>query len=125
MAAPDYHPPSALELAFLRTVTRGYPELQKQIESCEVADYEPTGWCSVYSAGGPPSNTVNPAQGPSLNTGEPDNLNLEALLWTNEAGMLKAVEIVDYGIPGAPSHPYELFVDAARRGCLEYETQGQ
>lgn len=125
MAPPDYRTPSELELVFLRAVTRGYPELEKQIESCEVADYDPAGRCYVHSTGGPPSAIVNPADGPTLDAREPHKLHVDILLWTNEAGMLKAVEIVDYGtLPPSLGRPYQLFVDAAKRGCLEYAVQG-
>lgn len=125
MATPDYRTPSELELVFLSVVTRGYPELEKQIESCEVADYDPAGWCYVHSTGGPPSAIVNPADGPTLDTREPHKLHIDILLWTNEAGMLKTVEIVDYGtLPPSLGHPYQLFLEAAKRGCLEYAVQG-
>src|SRR5579884_3823298 len=49
-----YRAPTELEREFLRVCTRGYPELEAQIESCEVADYDATGWCDVRVLKGPP-----------------------------------------------------------------------
>lgn len=83
----------------MRVVTHGFPELEKQIECCEVADYDPTGWCCVRVTRVPPSPIVNPADGPTVRTGDPKNPFLEIILWTNIAGMLKSAEIVDYGAP--------------------------
>ena len=119
MPEVSYHTPSDLELSFLRIVTRGFPELAEQIESCKVADYDPTGWCEVRATCGPPYFIANPEDGPGLKTGDPKIPYIEILLWTNEAGMLKEVEIVQYG-DGYFSNPYQLFVDAANSGSLEY-----
>lgn len=117
MAEVSYRAPSDLELAFLRAVTRGYPELAEQIESCTIADYDPTGWCYVRATFGPPSPISNPHDGPTLKTDDPHHPFLEIILWTNDAGMLKSVEIVDYGEPSL-GDPYRLFVDAANNGRL-------
>jgi len=35
MAATSYHQPNDIEMSFLRLVTRGYPELELQIEDSE------------------------------------------------------------------------------------------
>ena len=120
MVAANYHTPTALELAFLRAVTHGFPELETQIESCEVANFDPTGWCYVCAPSGPPSPVVSPADGPTLKGNDPNNPFVEILLWTNNAGMLKSVEIVDYGRGPSLDNPYQLFVDAAKNGSLEY-----
>jgi hypothetical protein len=120
MTAVSYRVPTDLELAFLRIVTRGFPELAEQIESCEVADYDPTGWCYVCATWGPPSPIANPADGPTLKTGDPNHPFVEIILWTNDGGMLKSVEIVDYGLGPSLDNPYQLFVDAAKSGRLDY-----
>jgi len=124
VAAANYHAPTDIELAFLRVVARGFPELEKQIESCEVAHYDPTGWCYVRAICGPPSPIVNPGEGPALRTDDPNNPFVEVLLWTNDAGMLKSVEIVEYGCGPSLHKPYQLFVDAANSACLEYRFKG-
>ena len=46
--------PTADEHSFLRIVTRGYPELEAQVESCEVSAYDPAGYCDVRVGSGPP-----------------------------------------------------------------------
>jgi hypothetical protein len=124
VAAAKYRAPTALELAFLRAVTLGFPELADQIESCEVADYDPTGWCYVRVISGQPSRVVNPIDGPTLTTGDPNNPFVEIILWTNDDGMLKSVEIVDYGLGPSHDDPYKLFADAAKGGRLEYRFKG-
>jgi hypothetical protein len=63
---------------------------------------------------------VNPVDGPTLKTGDPDNLFVEIILWTNDAGMLKSVEVVQYGRELSPYNPYQLFVDAAKSERLNY-----
>jgi hypothetical protein len=120
MTGVSYRAPSDLELAFLRIVTRGFPELAEQIESCTVADYDPTGWCYVRATCGPPSSIANPHDGPTLKTGNPNHPFLEIILWTNDDGMLKSVEVVDYALDALVDDPYRLFVDAANRGRLDY-----
>ncbi|MGC2405478.1 MAG: hypothetical protein WA431_03630 [Candidatus Cybelea sp.] len=124
MAVVGYRAPNDLELAFLRVVTRGFPELVEQIESCTIADYDPTGWCYVRATCGPPSLIGNPHDGPTLKTADPNHPFLEIILWTNDAGMLKSVEIVDYGLDALVDEPYRLFVDAANNGRLDYRFRG-
>jgi hypothetical protein len=64
------HRPTELEVAFLRTITRGYPELEAQIESCELSDYDPVGYYAVHvseSSSVPASLAERPVQGPAIN----------------------------------------------------------
>jgi hypothetical protein len=124
VALENYRAPTELESAFLRVVTQGFPELESQIESCEVTDYDPTGWCYVHVTCGPPSPTANPVDGPTLKTGDPNNPFVETILWTNDAGMLKSVEVVEYGRGPSPDNPYELFVEAAKSRRLDYRLKG-
>jgi hypothetical protein len=125
MSEKLYRSPTDLERAFLRVVTRGYPELESQIESCEMADYDPTGWCYVRVRGGTPSPIHQYADGPSLITGErrlPD-LCLETILWTNEQGILHTIEIVNY-LDSVVENPLRAFVDAAAKPSgLKYRNQ--
>jgi hypothetical protein len=120
MTAVIYRAPTDLELTFLRVVTRGFPELAEQIESCDLAEYDLTGWCYVRATCGPPLLTANPHDGPTLKTEDPNHPFLEIILWTNDAGMLKSVELVDYGPAPSLHNPYQLFVDAAKSGHLKY-----
>jgi hypothetical protein len=120
MAAVHYRAATDLEYQFLKVVTRGFPELAEQVERCEVAEYDPTGWCCVRVTCGPSSPIVNPASGPTLKTDDPDHPFVEILLWTNGAGSLERVEIVDYGPAASIDNPYTLFVEAAKRGRLKY-----
>lgn len=123
---PDlsYRAPTGLELEFLRVATHGFSELSEQIESCAIADYDPTGWCYVRATAGPPSRTANPHKGPDLKTGDPSDPFVQIILWTNDAGMLNRVEIVDYGLGPSLENPYQVFVGAAKNGCLEYPVKG-
>ncbi len=50
------------------------------------------------------------ADGPTIITVEPEMF-IEILLWTNEAGMLSEIEIVEYG--STLGNPYQVFVDAS------------
>lgn len=114
-----YRLPTNLEREFLRVITRGYPELERQIESCEIADYDPVGWCNVHVIEGPPSPIRFMAEGPTLLMVDPQMF-IEILIWTNEIGMLSKIEIVEYG-----SHlddPYATFVAASSAvpPCLKY-----
>ncbi len=121
----NYRAPTDLERAFLRVVTLGFPELEKQIECCEVAPYDPTGWCYVRVDCGPPLPIHNPADGPSLSSDDPNHPFIEILLWTNDDGMLKWVEIVDYGPKPTLENAYQLFVDAAKSGRLGYRFKAE
>jgi hypothetical protein len=127
----DYHSPTELERGFLRVVTRGYPELQEQIESCEISDYDVVGFCYVNVLAGPPSPELFMAKGPVLDLTQIDRHLLEITndlrmadpkmdcvivsLTTDRAGMLSDIEVVSYG-DGYVVDPYRLFVDAAASG---------
>lgn len=71
----------------------------------------------------PPSPIRNPADGPSLETNDPNYPFIQTLLWTNDDGMLKWVEIVDYGPELSLDNAYQLFVDAAKSNRLEYRRE--
>ena len=119
-----YRRPTELEKDFLRVATRGYPLLENQIEDCEIADYDPTGWCYVRVLEGMPFS-ARPAQGPKLRMDDPAMTFVELLLWTNEAEMLECVEVVEYGSGGFSEPPYRVFVDASSNvgGRLEYNAE--
>jgi hypothetical protein len=121
MTPKSYREPTAVELAFLRVVCRGQREIERQLESCRIAEYDPTGWCDVWVVDGPPSSLRYHASGPALKRGEdqhPD-LYLDTILWVNHAGMLESVEILDY-LDVLTDDPYAVFVEAAERDELVY-----
>lgn len=109
----NYHPPTEVEREFLRIVTRGYLELEHQTESCEISEYDATGWCYVPVLDGPPSPIQYryPADGPRFLTGDSIVPFVETLLWTNDAGMLAEIEIIEYG--DSRDDPYRVFAEAA------------
>jgi hypothetical protein len=115
-----YREPTEIERAFLRIVSRGYNEIEQQIESCRIADYDPTGWCDVEVTEGPPSPIRYHAQGPAVRTGpaEQPTLYLESVLAVSTEGFLESIEIVRY--VGDVESPYSIFVEAARHGELLY-----
>lgn len=117
VADRDFHTPTTEELAFLRIVTRGYPELQAQIESCEVADYDPDGYCDVRVLSGPPSPEIDHCDGPSLLTCEPNLRSTETILWIDR-GMLASVEIVEY--PISSDGVYARYIEGDRDSKLTY-----
>ncbi len=111
-----YRVPTELEQAFLRVVTRGYADLESQIGTCEIAEYDPLGWCDIHVLGGPPSQIRHNAEGPSMQTGRSDVPLIGTIMWTDVAGMLESIEIIEYGVGrlfGDDEPPYRLFVDAA------------
>jgi len=107
----NYRVPTQEERAFLRVVTRGYSELEAQAESCEIADYDPDGWCHVRVREGQSAAMRGHVDGPTLQTDEPVKTFVETILWTNEAGLLSTVEIVDY--LKVLGEPYRAFLEAA------------
>ncbi len=124
----NYHSPSELERDFLRVVTRGYFELEQQIESCEISDYGLVGFCYVNVLAGPPSPELSMANGPvldltqldrhcfaitnDLQMADPQVYCVIVSLTTDRAGMLSDIEVVSCG-DGYVIDPYRLFVDAA------------
>jgi len=111
-----YRSPTDLEQAFLRVITRGYPDLESQIEPCEIAEYDPLGWCHIRTVGGRPSQIRHNAEGPQVQTGRSDVPLIGTIMWTNIAGMLESIEILEYGIGRlfrGDETPYRLFVNAA------------
>jgi hypothetical protein len=114
-----FRAPTELELAFLRAVTDGYPELREQIESCLVADYDPDGYCDVQILGGPPTpRRMAQYEGPSLVSDIPDSPLVDTILWVDQRGFLDNVEIVDYG--ARRDDAYQRFVTAAAESRLTY-----
>lgn len=122
---PD-RPPTVAERTFLEIATHGYDDLRAQIERCEVAPYDPTGWLDILTTSGPPSERQNPIQGPQVHfdsnatelapyveTSESGRGMIELLLWTNAAGYLEAIEIVTYGDVDLID-PFGFFIEASR-----------
>ncbi len=121
MSEPRFHVPNEAEQSFLRLVTLGYPELQAQITSCEVDDYDPDGYCDIHVISGPPSPVKGSCDGPSLH--EAPNLpEIDTILWINNEGFLLNVEIVGYGVP--VNNIYERFIEGARASKLRYKHTG-
>ena len=112
-----YRLPTSVERKFLRIVTRDYPELASQVESCEIADYDSTGWCYLRPLGGLPSPIRYHAEGPDVRTATAEAPLIGTIIWTDRLGMLESIEILAYG--GREAHgeqaPYGLFVDAAEK----------
>lgn len=114
-----YRPPSEKELAFLRIVTRGYPDLEVQIESCEVEEYDETGYCNVRVLDGPRGDD-GMADGPSLTT---DAFHIETILWFRDNGWLDSVEVIEYATTST-GEVYQTFIDGAAASALVYHNQG-
>ena len=117
MADTEYHAPTAEELAFLRIVTRGYPELEAQVESCEISAYDPTGYCDVRVGSGPPFRREH-VDGPSLGIQDSEPRFIEILLWMNEDGFLITIEVMEY--PDFTENVYGRYIESARNGNLTY-----
>ncbi|HEV2738724.1 MAG TPA: hypothetical protein VGU66_09110 [Candidatus Elarobacter sp.] len=117
MLDTEYHTPTAEELSFLRIVTRGYPELEAQVESCKISAYDPTGYCDVQVASGPPFRREL-VDGPSLGVQDSEGRFIEILLWVNEDGFLKTIEVMEY--PDFMEDVYERYIESARNGNLTY-----
>jgi hypothetical protein len=134
----DYHLPTELERNFLRVVTRGYGELEKQVESCEISDYDVVGFCYVNVLAGPVSPELFMAEGPVLDLTQLDAHLFEittdlrmadpkvycvTVSLTTHGGMLSAIEVVSFG-DGYVVDPYRLFVEASATAspALTYRT---
>ena len=105
---------TALELAFLRVITRGYPAAEQQIESCLVSEWD-DGYLDVRTVDGPPMiPTRNPAIGPTVQSGIEDVPLLDCIFWTDEEGMVVSIEVSQFGT-GAMSDfdRISFFVNAA------------
>ena|SRR5260370_10906298 len=116
----NFRTPTEQERAFLRIVTSGYSELRAQVESCEVADYDPDGYCDVRVLTGPPSPIRDHCNGPSLQTGIQATPIVETILWIDGEGMLDNVEFVSFGEP--LDAMYERFISAAVEAKLSYNS---
>jgi hypothetical protein len=110
MSSQHFRPPTDAERAFLRIVARGHSELERQIETCELADDDPTGWCDVNVLGGPPAPIRDMVDGPALISDDPQFPFVETFLWTDDRGLLSSVEFLAFG---QLAEPYDLFVKAA------------
>ena len=116
----EYHVPNECERAFLRLVCRGQPELETQIETCRISDYDPTGWCYVDVRDGPASPLRFHADGPTLHVDAP-SLSFDTIVWVDEGGRLGSIEIIDYLLIRtftAADPPYRLFLAAEEDGRL-------
>jgi len=113
-----FHAPTTVESLFLELVTLGYPELQSQIRSCEVSDYDDAGYCDVRVLSGPRSPKKNSMlDGPVLMDSRPFP-DIDFLLWTDEDGYLRTIEVVAYG--SSVANIYERVIDAANRRQLSH-----
>ncbi|MGH7707003.1 MAG: hypothetical protein ACREM6_03610 [Vulcanimicrobiaceae bacterium] len=115
-----FHSPNAIERAFLRIVTSGYPQLAEQIETCEVDDFDTDGYCDVRVNPRPPLATSTEVRdGPSLADG-PNGL-IETLLWI-KGGYLASIEVIpSFGGQPPLRDIYERFIEAASHGQLLYK----
>ncbi len=119
MTEDRFHEPTELERAFLRIVTLDYPESAAQIENCEVDDYDLTGYCDVRICSGTPSHAKNAmCDGPSLPAQPPCIPLVDTILWIDDSGYLRSIEVVVYGEP--LDDVYQRFVKAASRAELQY-----
>ncbi|MDQ6925490.1 MAG: hypothetical protein M3154_04545 [Candidatus Eremiobacteraeota bacterium] len=114
-----YRAPTEQERTLLRIVTLGYPELEAQIECCEVAEYDPPGYCDVHVLSGPPCPGPDHCDGPSLSIKIPMIAYIETILWIDERGMLANIEFVSY--MGPADGVYEAFIRGAADGTLVYK----
>jgi hypothetical protein len=115
----NFRSPTTEERAFLRIVTFGHPELEAQIESCEITDYDPDGYCDVRVRCGPPSRIGEACDGPSLLIGDKREPLIQTMLWTNNEGMLDTIEFLV--LPGgSDKNIYERYIRAAADGNLVY-----
>jgi hypothetical protein len=107
-----YRAPTELENAFLRVVTRGYSNLESQIASCEVADYDPVGFVHVRTRIGPPQpSELGYVNGPDL-LSSTDGVPTQTILFVGDAGMLYLIDIVEFRLQRLPD-PYSAFVQAS------------
>jgi hypothetical protein len=114
-----YRTPSDRERRFLRILAHGHPELEGQVESCEISEYDPTGYYQIRVLGGPPAPQPahHPIDGPAV-TGNPKVPLFTVLLWTDERGLLYSIEILEVRAGGAKEYdaidPVDIFIDAAQ-----------
>ena len=115
-----YRMPTDRERCFLVILTHGHPELERQVESCEISDYDPTGYYEVCVISGPPVPQPayhHPIDGPAV-MGNPKYPLFEVLLWINDRGLLDSIEILEVRADGmaeyhSTTNPVEIFIDAA------------
>jgi hypothetical protein len=92
-----FRPPTPLELAFLRVLTRGYPAAERQIETCLVSEWD-DGYLEVNAKDGPPlRGAPNPVLGPAVPTGLEESPYLDSIFWTNDYGMISSIEVTVFG----------------------------
>ncbi len=115
-----YRTPTDRERRFLRILAHGHSELERQVESCEISDYDPTGYYEVRVLVGPPvpQPADHPIDGPAV-TRNPKVPLFEVLLWTNKRGLLDSIEILEVRGDGTTEYdgatdPVEIFIDAAQ-----------
>jgi len=115
-----FRPTTEVERAFLRVVTSGHPEIESQIESCQIADYDSSGWCDVLVSDGRPSPEGYHVDGPQLKRGDPENPSLyfSTMFSLDDNGMLTAIEFIVYR--GVLVNPYETVLEAKANGELVY-----
>lgn len=121
MSEVRFRAPNEVERSFLQIVTLGYPELEAQVMSCEVDDYDSDGYCDIHVISGPPSPVKGSCDGPSLREA-PHLPEVDTILWINNEGLLESVEIVGYGAP--VDNIYERFVEGAKASKLRYKHAG-
>jgi hypothetical protein len=114
-----FRDPTADEQAFLQIVSFGYAEISEQVKACQVAEYDPTGWCDVRILTGPPSPIRFRAPGAAIRRGDPENpeIYIDTILNVDVEGFLENVEILVY-VGRIEKTPYEIFVKSAMRGEL-------
>jgi hypothetical protein len=119
----NYRTPTDAERAFLRVITRCYPELAEQIESCEITDYDPTGYIEVRVLGGPrcPVTVKEPIDGPALDAGDNGVPAIDILLWLTDERMLKTIEVIEWG-SGTLDNLYGKFANAEGTDKLLYRS---
>jgi GNAT superfamily N-acetyltransferase len=137
-----FREPTQTERAFLRIVTHGYEEFERQIERCEIAEYDIDGWCFVRVAVEPRGDVPRRADGPYVDlepfgdgafpivpaqgvvsyrggvrtelppAERPVVVGVHAMLWAGADGRLETIEILNVG-DGCLVDPYAVFVRAA------------
>jgi hypothetical protein len=132
MKSKGFHAPTELELAFLRVITRGYDVLERQIESCEISDYDLAGYYDVRIVDGPPmvrQRPYHPIDGPILDISDPHAPQpktvhladprvflmtgyIDTIMWTDERGFLCSIEVCSIG-DGSLVDPCSAYVDAS------------
>ena len=115
-----YRLPTDRERRFLRILAHGHAELERQVESCEISDYDLRGYYEVRILGGPPAPQAahHPIDGPAV-MGNPKVPLFAVLLWTDESGLLYLIEILEVRDDGTAKYDgttdaVEIFIDAAQ-----------